>query len=146
MPAGVTISSVGVFSVDNYSGDALTYSVTAYNNNGASNVVEVKLLDLAVSQVVLRKSHEIYALLGDTIVENLTPLIVEGPPATSWKITNSNGTATTNPTISDAGILTYTSATMGSFLVTAFNGAVESDPMTLSIFADDPCFIDMTTC
>ena len=40
VPAGVTISGAGVFSVDNYSGDALTYSVTAYNNKGASNMVE----------------------------------------------------------------------------------------------------------
>lgn len=154
VPAGVSISSTGVFSIDSFDGTAASYVATAYNIKGASNAVTINVLDVATSPPVLPSGY------GWTHDIDISPNMVSlaslntGAPATSWTITLPNGAPVpSGVSITNAGVVTYIVGAMGSsvdYHVTAYNGTLASDAMNLNIYfdsmMDDPCSIDPNMC
>jgi len=150
VPAGVTISSSGVFSVDNFDGVDASYLVTAYNSKGASNAVTISVLDVATSPPILRSTYFFTQIVDFGVVPVNLAGLNSGAPASSWTVTNTDGTAVAaGVSISSSGVLTVpdkSAGTVDQYDVLAFNGTLSSNAMRVTIDYDFDPFIDPDPC
>ena len=155
-PAGVNISSSGVFTIDSFDGTAAAYIVTAFNSKGASNSVTINVDDAANGPPILPSGFGIFLFdSSGPHTEDLSSLNT-GIAATSWTVMDGSSNNPTNgASITNAGVLTV--AGNGFFPdreiynVTAFNGSVPSNVMRVEVTYDDPtlsdpCFFDPSLC
>jgi len=138
--AGVSISSAGLFEIDNFDGIAKSYRVVAYNVRGASNAqtinVQLTVTPVLESTAYFQGEYSNYSNVDQNLsYYNLTA------PATSWNITQTDGSAVpTTVNLSDLGQLTLPgSETIRSYHVTATNSMGTSNVMVVS-------FEDMIGC
>lgn len=143
VPSGVSITSAGVFTIDSFDGATASYLVTAFNSKGASNSVTIEVRDEATSPPVLSATYDILLFGGGPYSENLT-FLNRGAPADSWTLTGPSGAATTMASISGSGELTLQGTgffpDIETYEVTAFNGALASNIMTITVQYEDPFF------
>ena len=146
VPAGVGVSSAGVFSIDSFDGTAASYLVTAYNIKGASNSVMIDILDAATAPPILSNTYEIFLFGGGGQYSENIARLNTGAPATTWTVTGVNGVATTAASISNTGNITLQAngffPDMETYEVTAFNGSNPSNVMTVTVRYEDD-MIDM---